>query len=95
MLKEDYRKLKRRDAIRVRFGSYGSQIAIVHGWSARNRDLLVFKYSAKRKRWTTKPVRVNAGEVIEKLVNEGELRHAPRLPPAYDHVSDWTTYRYW
>lgn len=84
MLKADYQKLRRRDAIRVMFGGHGTQLAIVHGWSPSGM-LLAFKLSAAKNRWTTKPVKVWPGEVIEKLKMEGELRNAPTLPPAYDN----------
>lgn len=84
MLQADYQKLRRHDAIRVHFGSRGSQLAIVHGRSPSGM-LLAFKLSKTRNRWTTKPVKVWPGEVIEKLHNEGEFRNAPTLPPAYDN----------
>jgi hypothetical protein len=59
---EIYTHAKPGTAIRITFGSRGSQLAIIHG---RTRDgyLRVYKWRAKRRQWTG-PLRVWPDQII-------------------------------
>lgn len=65
-LSEIYDLLARGDAVRVSFGSTGSQLAVVAG---RNRagEAKVFKYSTRSRKWTKQPIAIAAGEFMGRV----------------------------
>lgn len=75
-----YNQLKHGDAIRVTFGSRGSQPAIVSHRTAQG-NVYVYKLAGGR-RWKG-PVRIYPQEVMNHITFERDFCNAPPLPAAY------------
>jgi len=73
--------LKRGDAIRIKFGSKASQLAIVHDRTAQG-NVRVWKFSAKRRVWKG-PLRLHPGEVMNRAT-PAEVVNLPPLPAKGD-----------
>lgn len=75
-----YETLKPGCAVRVHFGSSGSQIAVVHDRTPAG-NVRAYKYSAKTRCWKG-PIRIRPADIMPGLVNRTELERLPAVPTA-------------